>query len=125
MAANDGRAYGDPCVPLSNKSGTPAGNARTFTRASFATATILELAPIWVHWHDAGARQLPMCVGGFAVWHAALDAAGGKVAMASRLGWGLEHMSTDTFCSRRPSCAPARRRRVVDLGGSSSRPSVR
>jgi hypothetical protein len=43
----------------------------------------------------------------------------------SRLGWGLRHMSTDTFCSRRPSCAPARRRlahlqparRVGDLGG--------
>ena len=23
---------------------------------------MLELAPTWVHWHDAGARQLPMCV---------------------------------------------------------------
>jgi CRP-like cAMP-binding protein len=37
--------------------------------------------------------------------------------MTSRVGWGLEHMSTDTFCSRRPSCALARMRRVVDLGG--------
>ena len=27
------------------------------------------------------------------------------------------HMSTDTFCSWRPSCAPVRRWRVVDLGG--------
>ena len=43
-----------------------------------------------------------------------------QVAMTSRLGWGLEHMSTDTFCSRRPSCAPARKRRVVDLGGPSA-----
>ena len=37
--------------------------------------------------------------------------------MTSRLGRGLEHMSTDTFCSMRSSCAPARGRRVVDLGG--------
>lgn len=29
-----------------------------------STATMLELAPIGVHWHDAGARQLPMCVRG-------------------------------------------------------------
>ena len=43
------------------------------------------------------------------IWHAALDAAGGGVAMISRLGWGLEHMSADTFCGRRPSCVPARR----------------
>jgi len=42
---------------------------------------MLELAPTWVHWHDAGARQLPMCVRGSPVWHAALDAAGGAVAM--------------------------------------------
>jgi putative transposase len=55
-----------------------------------------------------------------AVWHAALDAAGDGLAMTLRLGWGLMHMSTDTFCSRRPSCAPVRRRRVVDLGGPSA-----
>ena len=47
----------------------------------------VRLASIWVDWHDVGACQLPMCVGGFAVWHAALDAAGGGVAMSSRLGW--------------------------------------
>ena len=33
-----------------------------------------------------------------------VQVAGGAVAMTLRLGWGLEHMSTDTFCSRRPSC---------------------
>jgi hypothetical protein len=29
-----------------------------------ATATVLEFALIWVHWRDAGACQLPMCVRG-------------------------------------------------------------
>ena len=32
--------------------------------AEATVARMLELAPTWVHWHDAGARQLPMCVRG-------------------------------------------------------------
>jgi hypothetical protein len=37
---------------------------RTLLHLLIATATMLELAPTWVHWHDAGARQLPMGVRG-------------------------------------------------------------
>jgi hypothetical protein len=33
-------------------------------RMAHATATMVELASTWVHWHDAGARLLPMCVRG-------------------------------------------------------------
>ncbi len=53
------------------------------------------------------------------------DTAGSGAAMISLLGRGLEHMSTDTFCNRRPSWAPAQRRlahlqparQALDLGG--------
>ena len=66
--------------------------------------------------HDAGARQLLCALGDR------------RMARCGRCRWwrsddhfatrvGLEHMTTDTFCSMRPSYAPARRRRVVDLGG--------
>jgi hypothetical protein len=57
-----------------------------------ATATILELAPIWVHWHDVGVRQLPMCVRGS--------------PYGTLRSMPLVAKSTDTFCSKRPSCAP-------------------
>jgi hypothetical protein len=63
------------------------------------------------HW------ELPMRVRGWPYGTLRRAAAGGAVAMTWRLGWGLKHMSTDTFCSTRSSGAPARRRRVVDLSG--------
>jgi hypothetical protein len=42
----------------------PADGELDYRVCLIATATMLELAPIWVHWHDAGARHLPMCVRG-------------------------------------------------------------
>jgi len=58
-----GPLAGLPVVTGGRSSGARGGQ-RPCRSCRIATATMLELAPIWVHWHDAGARQLPMCVRG-------------------------------------------------------------